>query len=130
MTARAVRLVVIGVCVGGVAGMVVASVLNHTGAALTFGLITATAILCLMVATAVSRDQPANPYHARERVGTMGNPGGPAGVDVSTAREAEGEGLEHAVAALVSQGADEATVRDLVRRAMEFGRLHAGGSLR
>jgi hypothetical protein len=46
----------VAVCAGGIAGMIVSSVLNHNGAAITFGLITAAAVLCSMVATAVAAD--------------------------------------------------------------------------
>ena len=93
---RAIRIVVIVVCVAGVAGMIVTSITNHNGAAITFGLITAVAILCQMVATTVLNE-----------VGSV---------------EADGAELEAEVAHLVSGGADEAAVRDLVRHAVRLGR--------
>jgi hypothetical protein len=77
--------------------MIVTSALDRNGAALTFGLITAVAILCLMVATAVS----------------------PTTTDSS---DRAGEQLEEAMQALVQRGADERAVRDLVRQAVRFGR--------
>ena len=69
------------------------------------GLLTAVASLCLMVATAVSR---------------------PAG-GRATARDDEaalGQAIETHVAALVTDGADEDRVRELVRDAVAFGRRH------
>ncbi len=42
------------VCVAGIVGMIVTSILNHNGAAVTFGLVTAVAILCSMVAKSVA----------------------------------------------------------------------------
>lgn len=54
LSVRTVRRVVLGVCVVGIAGMIVSSVGANTPAALTFGLVTAVAVLCLIVATAVA----------------------------------------------------------------------------
>ena len=105
VSARAVRLVVIVVCVGGVAGMIVTSALKHNGAALTFGLITAVAILCLMVATAVT--------------------GGVVAPTGSTDVERLAAGVEADVADLLESGADETAVRDLVRDAVRLGRARA-----
>lgn len=56
-TARLVRRVVIAICILGIAGMIAGSVADNNGVALTFGLVTAVSILCLMVATAVAGDQ-------------------------------------------------------------------------
>jgi len=56
-TARLVRATVIAICAIGIAGMIAGSIADNNGIALTFGLITATSILCLMVATAVAGDQ-------------------------------------------------------------------------
>ena len=92
---RAIRLVVIAVCAGGIAGMIVTSITNHNGAAITFGLITAVAILCQMVATTV--------------VNEIGG------------REPDGAALEARIEGLVAAGADEAAVRDLVRHAVRLG---------
>lgn len=99
----AVRAAVIVVCVAGVAGMIVASILDNSGAALTFGLVTAVAVLCLMVATAVT----------------------------TAARPVDGEAgdtamrLEAAVAELVAAGTDEAPLRNVVREAVRLGRQTA-----
>ena len=104
MSARAVRLAVIAVCVGGVAGMIVTSVLNHNGAALTFGLITAVAILCLMVATAVT---------------------GGAGIADAANMERLAASVEEAAGELIQSGADELAVRDLIRHSVRLGRARA-----
>jgi hypothetical protein len=105
VTARAVRIVVIVVCVGGVAGMIATTVAGHNGAAMTFGITTAVAILCLMVATAV----------------TTGSTRLPSGdVETTAAR------VEDGVTALVDAGAQEKAVRDLVRDAVSLGRQSAG----
>ena len=96
MRARTIRRIVIAVCVTGVAGMIAASVAGSNAVALTFGLITATAVLCLMVATAVGGAAAAGP-----------DPG---------AR------VEALVQRLVGEGADEARVRELVGEAVRLGR--------
>jgi hypothetical protein len=106
VTARAVRVVVIVLCVGGVAAMIVTTIAGHNGAAMTFGIITAVAILCLMVATAVS----------------AGPPGGGPDVEKVAVR------VEDGVAALVEAGAEERDVRDLVRDAVLLGRQSARGT--
>ena len=96
----------IGVCVTGIAGMIVTSILNHNGAAVTFGLITAVAVLCSMVATAVARD-------GAGRVG----PGRPA-----PDPEALAPLVEEKIRLLVEAGADEVSVRALVGEAVRLGR--------
>ena len=98
MSVRAVRAVVIVVCVLGIAGMIITSITDHNGAAITFGLITAVAILCSMVATAVTRTAPNPPP------------------------DELGASIEARIAALVDGGADEADVRALVGEAVRFGR--------
>jgi hypothetical protein len=102
VTARAVRIVVIAVCAGGVAGMIVSSILDHNGAALTFGLVTAVAVLCLMVATAVTTDRL------------------PADAEQTAAA------LEDAIGLLVASGADEMAVRNVARTAVHLGRQQQG----
>ncbi|MDP9070942.1 MAG: hypothetical protein M3N68_06615 [Actinomycetota bacterium] len=103
MSPRSVRRIVVVVCLGGVAGMIVASVAGSNGAALTFGLITATAVLCLMVATAVS-----------------GGATAALGGD-----ERQAAGVEAMVERLVAHGADETDVRELVEQAVRLGRSSA-----
>jgi hypothetical protein len=104
----AIRIAVIVVCALGVAGMVVGSATKHNGAAITFGLITAVAILCQMVATTV----------LNELRGAKGAPV-PGFVDRV---EQEGAAVEAAISDLVDAGAEEDAVRDLVRRAVRLGR--------
>lgn len=53
LSARAVRRIVLAVCVVGIAGMIAGSVADDNDVALAFGLLTAVAVACLMVATAV-----------------------------------------------------------------------------
>ena len=89
-----VRRIVILVFVGGIAGMIIGSIADNNGTAITFGLITAVAVVCLILVTAVT-NQPA---------------------------AASGAELEDDIQALVDAGADEAEVRALVQKAIDFGR--------
>ena len=104
MTARAVRRVVVAVCALGIAGMIVASVADNTGAALTFGLITTTAVVALVVATAVTTP-------------TASSRQGERAPDETVAAR-----VEELVAGLVAGGADEQEVRAVVREAVRLGR--------
>ena len=97
------RRVALVVCAAGVAGMIATSIVGRNGAAITFGLVTAVAVLCSMVATAVTAASP----------GRTGEP--------SDAEEV-GAAVEARVAELVAAGADEAAVRDLVGEAVRLGR--------
>jgi multisubunit Na+/H+ antiporter MnhB subunit len=97
MSPRAVRRVVTAVFVLGIAGMIASSIADNAGAALTAGLVTAVAALCLMVATAVAAPRP------------------PPG-------EADAARLEEQVERLVAAGAPEDDVRELIRRARALGR--------
>jgi hypothetical protein len=107
--ARVVRWVVIGVCVVGIAGMIVGSVADNNDVALTFGLITAAAVLCLMVATAVS--PPA---------ATLPAPAGSGAFD-----DAQAARVERLVDGLVAGGASETAVRQLVGEAVRLGQSAA-----
>jgi hypothetical protein len=100
MSPRVVRRVVIAVCVAGIAGMIVSSIADNTGAALTAGLVTAIAVLCLIVATAVT---------------------GAQGVGVT---DLLADDVEERVESLVANGADEVAVRALVGAAVKLGRSH------
>jgi hypothetical protein len=86
----AVRWLVVAVCVTGIGGMIGSSVADNSGAALTFGVVTAVAVLVLIAVTA------AGPRPATEE---------------DAAR------LEASIGQLVAAGADERAVRDLVRQA-------------
>lgn len=98
MTAGAVRAVVIAVCVAGIGGMVAGSIADNNAVAMTFGLVTAAAALCLIVATAVTRSNTPQPV------------------------EQTGPEVEARIAELVDQGADETALRRLVQAAVELGR--------
>lgn len=80
--------------------MIAGSVAGNDGAALTSGLITATASVCMIVATAVG--------------GGAERPRAPD--------EAQAAAVEALVARLVASGADEGEVRRLVREASRLGR--------
>ena len=96
MSARVVRRVVFLICVAGIAGMIAGSIADNNAIAMTFGLATAVAVLCLIVVNAV-----------------VSGPGDP---DL-TARD-----VEDRVERLVEQGADEGDLRSLVRAAVKLGR--------
>lgn len=86
------------VFVVGIAGMIVGSIADNDGIAISFGLLTATAAVCLMSATWL-------------------DPGSaPVFDEVQAAR------LEERIEQLVAEGADESELRDLVRQAVLLGR--------
>jgi multisubunit Na+/H+ antiporter MnhB subunit len=89
--------VLITVCVAGVAGMIVTSILDSPGGALTFGLLTAAAAVGMILVTAVTT-------------------GGSARED-----DELGAAIEARVQRLVAGGADEHEVRGLLRDALRFG---------
>ena len=91
----------LAVCVAGIAGMIVSSIADNTNAAMTFGLVTAVAVLCLMVATAVT---------------------GGAKVGAESHLALLSDQVEERVEGLIADGADEEAVRDLVRSAVRLGR--------
>ncbi len=97
MSPSGVRRIVIAVCVAGIAGMIASSIADNNGAALTAGLITAVAVLCLIVATAVT---------------------GAQGVGVTDMLAAD---VEQRVDTLLANGADETEVRSLVGAAVRLG---------
>ena len=112
---RAIRIAVIVVCVGGIAGMIVTSALDHNGAALTFGLITAVAVICqIAVTTALN-----------EATGAPGAPLYGSPLAPPSGAEHEAAELEASIERLVDRGADESAVRDLVRNAVRLGRRSA-----
>ena len=95
---------VLGVCVMGIVGMIVSSINDNNGAALTFGLLTTAAVICLVVATAVTRPASGTPVGAEERQAAL---------------------VETLVEELVAGGADEADVRRLVGESVRLGRGQA-----
>ena len=104
MSPQVVRRVVIAVCVAGIAGMIASSIADNNGAALTAGLVTAVAVLCLIVATAVTG---------------AGRVGAEAHLELLAAD------VEDRVAAVVAAGAPEPEVRALVGAAVKLGRASA-----
>jgi hypothetical protein len=96
MTLRGIRRLVLVVCVAAIAGMIVTSITDHVGAAITFGVIAAVAVLCSIVATSVS--------------------GGAVVDEVQAAR------VEELVTQLVEEGADERALRRLVGAAQKLGK--------
>ena len=103
---RLVRRAVLGIFVSGIIGMIVSSILESTGGAITFGLLTAVAAIALVLVTSVSPP------------GALAKSGSSAGItDDRVAAD-----LESRVAALVDAGADENQVRRLVSRSIEYGR--------
>jgi hypothetical protein len=109
---RVVRVVTLVICVAGIAGMIVTSIGGHNGAAITLGLITAVAIVCSMVATAVAADT-ARRLSDREAGG---------GVDRTLPVERLAETVEGQLQAMVSAGADEGALRALVGESVRLGR--------
>jgi hypothetical protein len=100
MSAALVRRLVILVCAAGIVGMIVTSIADSAGGALTFGLVTAVAAGGLILVTAVTTGPVVSPGEA----------------------EALGARVEDRVAALVRDGADETELRALVSDAVRLGR--------
>jgi ApbE superfamily uncharacterized protein (UPF0280 family) len=109
---RVVRGVTLGICVAGIAGMIVTSIGGHNGAAITFGLITAVAIVCSMVSTAVAADT-AHRLSGRD---------GAEGTDHRFPVERLAEIVEDQIQAMVSAGVDEDALRALVGESVRMGR--------
>ena len=104
--AQLVRWIVIGVCVVGIVGMIVGSIGDDNGMALTFGLVAAAAASCLIVATAVTTP-------------TAAASSGPA--TTRAFDEAQAARVEELIQALVAKGVPEDEVRNLVREAVKLG---------
>jgi hypothetical protein len=94
VSARSIRQIVVAVCVVSIAGMIVSSIADSTGAAITFGLVAAVAVVCLILVTATASPEAF----------------GRVGVDEEVAAD-----VERRVQALAAEGADEAELRALVR---------------
>ena len=108
----AIRVTVLVVCGVGIVGMIVASATKHNGAAITFGLITAVAIVCSMVATAVAAET-AHRLSGRE---------GLDGIDQTLPVDGLAEIVENQVQAMVSAGVEEDALRALVGESVRLGR--------
>ncbi len=100
-----VRGLAFAVFVCGIAGMIVTTLTtdNNNGWVASFGLLTAAASVVLMAVAATTRALTEPP-----------------------SADATGEEVERRIQALVDAGADEATVRDLVRQAVRLGRTTRG----
>jgi hypothetical protein len=102
ITPRRIRGFVLLWCAGGIAGMIITSINDNIDGAITFGLLAAAAVLCLILVTAVAgRDAFAEP----------GEP------DPDHAAH-----VERQITALVRDGADESRLRRLTRDAVALGR--------
>ena len=99
MDPKLLRRTVLVIFLGGIAGMVVGSIMDNNGTAITFGIITAVAALALILTTALISGQPADRFD-----------------------DERAEAVEARIVQLVADGADEAAVRDLVRDAVVLGR--------
>jgi hypothetical protein len=111
---RVVKTTTLSICAAGIAGMIVTSALDHNGAAITFGIVTAVAILCSMVATAVANDV------AKDRGNDAVEPD-----DVAAPSDALAAIVEAQLQGLVHGGADEVALRQLVGEAVRLGRTLA-----
>ena len=103
MSPTTARRLAVVVCVAGIAGMIATSVADSVEGALVFGLLTAVAVLGLILVTAVT------------------TPRGAAG----PGEEEAGQRVETGVQALVTAGAEEGAVRRLVGDAIRLGRDRA-----
>lgn len=135
VTVGAVRVTAMVICVGGIIGMIVTSIQGHNGAAVTFGLITAVAIVCSMVAKAVATTTEqqvlARSTAAAVPVASPGDGDAGAGPEPAPGAgtgsgERLAEDVERQVQAVVAAGADEAQVRRLVGDSVALGRDLAG----
>ena len=100
---RMIRAVCVLCFVGGIAGMIVASLAdNNIEAVLSAGVITAMAALVLLAVSTVTTTRRTAEFD-----------------------EADAEILEHGIRRVVDSGAEESVVRDLVRRAITLGRRTA-----
>jgi hypothetical protein len=98
MTISTLRRLVTFICALSIAGMIVMSIKDNIGGAMTSGIVGAIAMLCLITGNAI-------------HLGTNG--GG--------AQEALGAELEARLAELVAAGADEDAARSAIGKAIRFG---------
>ena len=97
---RTIRVACVVCFVGGIAGMIVASLSdNNIEAVLTAGVVTVMAALVLLAVSTVTTVRRTPEFD-----------------------EADAEILEHGIQRMVDSGADESAVRELVRRAIQLGR--------
>ena len=106
MSPRRIRALVIAVFVVGIAGMIVGSIQDNNGTAVTFGLLTAAAAVGLLLVTSVG--------------GTEAFAKAPVFDEEAAAR------LEARIVELIEGGADEHAVRELVRESVRLGAARTG----
>jgi hypothetical protein len=99
MNPKIVRRTVAVAFLSGIAGMIVGSIMDNNGIAVTFGLMTAVAAGSLILTTALSNGQPADRFD-----------------------DDRAEAIEQRIAGLVDAGSDESALRELVRDAVVLGR--------
>ena len=109
MSPRGIRRIVVLVFVGGIAGMIVGSIKDNNGFAISFGIVTAVAALCLMLVTSVAPE------------GSLKRSRADAKAQAATMDPEVAADLEARIEALVEAGADELEIRQLVRRAIDVG---------
>jgi Na+-transporting methylmalonyl-CoA/oxaloacetate decarboxylase gamma subunit len=100
-----VRRIVVVVCLGAIAGMIATSIADSTGAAITFGLVAAVAVVCLILVTATA---------------------GPAAFAGRVVDDEATADVERRVRALTATGVDEPELRALVRAARRMERRSPG----
>lgn len=105
--ATLVRRTVIACCTLGLAGMIGAAVTKHVGAVIALGVVTLAATLCLMVATVVA---DGDEYRRSSPM------------DGARFNEEQGRRVEDLALEVINQGAEETSVRRLVREAVTLGR--------
>ena len=123
MRPRTIRRLVLLVFVTGIAGMIVGSIADNNGLAITFGLVTAAAAVGLILVTSVAGPEA---FGTAKRGDT--SPAGaddPDGRSSGASNDEAAAALEGKITDLVASGADETQVRDLVRQAVAFGRQSA-----
>lgn len=97
---RIIRIACATTFVGSIVGLIVSSIAgNNAGWVITIGLVAVAAAVVLMVASLVSSQQRVPEFS-----------------------DARAEEIETMVAKIVASGADESTVRDLVRASVQLGR--------
>ena len=111
--------------VAGIGGMILGSILDNNGVAITFGLVTAAAALGLILVTMVT---PSEAFHRPKGDRFAGSDdaiastrGDERGATIED-DELAGASLEEQVERLMAAGADEQEVRELVRRSIAYGR--------
>ena len=120
MRPRTIRRLVLLVFVTGIAGMIVGSIADNNGLAITFGLVTAAAAVGLILVTSVAGPEA----FGKAKRGESTAPGAddPDGRSLGAQDEEAAAALEARITDLVASGAEETQVRDLVRQAVAFGR--------